>query len=114
MPCFTQAFTVQRRPDFSAARILPWVRASRNWRKILRASGSRPISLSAERRSMEASRDGMKWSLADGLIVDSRRALFFHRKSEIHNPDSYRHLHSLRIKTPAMVWEALRASASVA
>ena len=32
MPCFTQVLTTQRPSIFSAARILPWVSASRNSR----------------------------------------------------------------------------------
>src|SRR5580658_5762511 len=65
MPCFTHALTIQwASPSsfgiFSAARILPWVSASRNSRNTGRASGLRSTSPSAARRSMEDFSDDMR------------------------------------------------------
>ncbi len=62
MPCFTQMLTTQRlRSDestiFSAARILPWVSASRNSKNAGRASGLCSTSPCAARRSMEDFKD---------------------------------------------------------
>src|SRR5262249_62108340 len=54
IPCFTQVFTTQRAPDFSAARIFPAVIASRNSKNTRRASGSFPTSPSEARRSIAA------------------------------------------------------------
>src|SRR5580693_532171 len=60
IPCFTQVLTTQRPSIFSAARILPWVSASRNSRNTGRASGLRSTSPSAARRSMEDLSDDMR------------------------------------------------------
>ena len=60
MPRFTQAFTNQSLPFFSAARILPCVRASRKSRKVCRAFGSRSTSPGGVRRSMAAFNASMR------------------------------------------------------
>src|SRR5205823_13395440 len=57
MPCFTQTFTFHRPSTVSAARISPRVSASRNLRKVARASGP---SFSVESsRSISVFSDGM-------------------------------------------------------
>src|SRR5579863_320813 len=131
MPCLTQALTIQRPSIFSAARILPWVSASRNSRNTRRASGSRAPSLSANNRSMEDCNDDMPGKYRRFQILDRRfqfegqHALecmpLKPRQSEICNLEisnlqslSYTHLHSLRIKIPVMPCAASRASPSAA
>src|SRR5713226_1558252 len=60
LPRFTQAFTNQSLPFFSAARILPCVRASRKSRKVCRAFGSCLTSPNDVRRSMAAFNASMR------------------------------------------------------
>src|SRR5207244_8411540 len=90
MPCFTHAFTIHRWPDFSAARILPWVRAWRNSRKTLRASESRSTSFSEKRRSMEACSDCMEGKykgIADCQLIANRQFRSEEHTSELQSPD---------------------------
>src|SRR5271156_39945 len=70
MPCFTHVLTTQRPSIFSAARIFPWVRASRNSRKAGRASGLCSTSPIAARRSMEDFKDCIRLLDALALAAD--------------------------------------------
>src|SRR5580692_10652942 len=116
MPCLTQALMIQRAsflsPTFSAARIFPCVRWSRNSRNVFRASGSCSTSPREARRSMEDFREDMRGKYKGKAEVKSQNAEV---KAESYFciltssfcllPSDfciYTHLHSLRISTPVI------------
>src|ERR1700756_2880133 len=73
MPCFTHALTTHRPSFFSAARIFPWVSASRNSRNACRASGLRSTSPDEASRSIEVFRDFMREQYTRTRIEENER-----------------------------------------
>src|SRR5579862_1992849 len=102
IPCLTQGLTLHWPSIFSADRILPRVRASRNSRKDERASGLCSTSPNAEKCSIDVFRDCMDIEFGPAGNFESGMGQSLYQQMKIIRGAHYTHLHSLRISTPVI------------